>query len=159
MKKILISLFLLFAVMYITGCNVKKYNIKIIENGYTFNDGVLEEYFPYGAYNFNLNQYNTNTNSREDYTFIIKDENQLNELFTEFEDINFDKQMVIVYIYTGIYDSKVKITEVEYEELELSIEFSYKLKKGTGSATMPKQKTLIIIMDKLELIEVDIEED
>ena len=159
MKKILISLFLLFAVMYITGCNVKKYNIKIIENGYTFNDGVLEEYFPYGAYNFNLNQYNTNTNSREDYTFIIKDENQLNELFNEFEDINFDKQMVIVYIYTGIYDSKVKITEVEYEELELSIEFSYNLKKGTGSATMPKQKTLIIIMDKLELIEVDIEED
>lgn len=159
MKKILISLFLLFAVMYITGCNVKKYNIKVIENGYTFNDGVLEEYFPYGAYNFNLNQYNTNTNSREDYTFIIKDENQLNELFNEFEDINFDKQMVIVYIYTGIYDSKVKITEVEYEELELNIEFSYKLKKGTGSATMPKQKTLIIIMDKLELIEVDIEED
>jgi hypothetical protein len=158
-KKYFVLTIMILVLFFLTGCAKTKYNVKIVDGDYTFKEGVLDNYLPYGAFDDKSNSYINDRSTPEDFTLVIKNQNQLNELFTNFPTVNFEKEMIIVYIYTGIYNAEKKITDVEYEEKELSIEFGYKLKMGTGSATIPMQRTLIIKMNKIDAYEIDIDED
>lgn len=152
-KKIYTLITVLFIMIILSGCDIdkSKYNVEIVENGYSFVDGYLESHDPSTA---------INNQTPDDYTIVIRDEDELNALFNNFKKIDFNEKMVIVYIYTSIYNSKVKITDVDYDnDGELSIEFKHKSISGSGSATAHKQGILIIVMDKLYTTDIDIDQD
>lgn len=152
-KKIYILILVLFMTFLLTGCYIDKsrYNVEIVEDGYSFVDGYLESHDPSTA---------TNNQSLDEYTIVIRDEDELNAVFNKFGKIDFNDQMIIVYIYTSIYNSKVKITDVDYDnDGELSIEFKHKSRSGRGSATAPKQGVLIIVMDKLYTTDIDVDQE
>lgn len=158
--KIYFIIIIMFVFMFfLAGCAKAKYNVTIVDNDYTFKQGILENYKTYGSFDEKNNNYINDKSVPEEYTLVIKTQNELNEMFSVFPNVNFEKEMVIVYIYTGIYNAKRKITDVEYEEKELSIEFDYKLKMGTGSASIPMQRVLIIKMNLIDAYEIDIDED
>jgi hypothetical protein len=158
-KKYFIIMIMIFVLLLFTGCSKHKYDVKIINENFEFHNGVLENYMTYGAFDEANNNYINDISTPEDFTLVIKNEKQLDEMFSKFPNVNFEKEMIIIYIYTGIYNAERKITEVEYEHGELSIDFDYRLKPGTGSASIPMQRVLIIKMKLLDVYEVDIDED
>ena len=166
MKKINLFMLLIlsiFSIVFLTGCDFQKmiYNIKIMEE-YGFVDGFLEEHITDDCYYLDplTNEYMLSNHSLpDDYTFIIKTKEDYEKIFKNTSKVNFDKEMLIVYIYSGIYSSKTKISEVDLDEGELSIDFRHKLIKFPGSATMPTQKHIVFKMDKVNFHSVDIDED
>jgi len=153
LKKIYLLLVVIISLIFVNGCDMdkSKYNVEIIKDGYNFIEGYLEERIPSNSINDKI---------PKDYTIVIMNDNELKTIFKKFKKIDFNEQMVIVYIYNSIYTSDVKITELDYDnDGELSIEFKHKTKNGTGSATAPRQGVLIIVMDKLYITEIDIEQD
>lgn len=152
-RKVYILILVLFITILLTGCDFDKtrYNVEIVENGYSFVDGYLESHDP---------SISSNNQSPDDYTIVIRDEDELNAVFNSFGKVDFNDKMIIVYIYTSIYNSKVKITDVEYDnDGELSIEFKHNNRFGSGSATTPKQGLLIIVMNKLYTTDIDIDQE
>ena len=160
-KKMLIISFVFIGLLLLTGCDIdkKKYNVTIIEQNYVFQDEVLEKYITYGSFNEQTQEYVFDKKIPEDYTLVIRSNEELEQLFKSFPSVDFTKEMIIVYFYTGIYGSEKKIKDVDFDEGELSIDFSHKLTSGTGSASMPKQRVLIIKMNIVNAYEIDIEED
>ena len=161
LKKVLLVLVLLLSISLLSGCafNVIRYDVEIIDNGYQFNDGFLQDHLTYGSYNNETQDYISNKSTPEEYTFVIKNNEEKNKIFTQLKDVDFEDEMIIVYIYTGIYDAERRITDVEIDEGELSIDFDYKLKIVTGSASIPQQRVLIIKMNRVNVYNVDVDED
>lgn len=164
-KRSLFLLFLLsmFAIVFLNGCisDRIRYRVKIIEN-YEFVDGFLENHQISECYYYDslTNQYVMNDPTLpEEYTFIIRSEKEYNEIFKTKSDVNFNKEILVVYIYSSVYSSKKMLTEVDFDEGELSIEFRHKLLSGTGSATMPLQKYVVFKMNNGNFYEIDVDED
>ena len=79
------------------------------------------------------------------------------EVFTDFKEIDFDKEMVIVYCYTTIYVREQKLEKVSFDNNILSIEFDVvDGKPGTGDATAPQTRTCVICLDKVAATEVKV---
>jgi len=156
-------IFILLSVIILSGCNnhKRKYNLEILDK-YEFVDGFLEKYKIRDSFYIdpNSNEYVLNDPSLpEDYTLIIRNEEDYNKIFKDSLKINFDKVMLVVYIYSSVYSSEVKITEVELEDGELSIDFKHKLVVRAGSASMPLQKYIVFKLDKLNFHKIDVDED
>ena len=99
----------------------------------------------------------SNNELTESKTFVVESQEALNEIFTEFKDVNFDKEMVIVYCYTTIYIREQKLEKVSFDNNVLSIEFDVvDGKPGTGDATAPQTRTCVICLDKVAATEVKI---
>lgn len=99
----------------------------------------------------------SNNELTESKTFVVESQEALNEIFTEFKDVNFDKEMVIVYCYTTIYVREQKLEKVSLDNGVLSIEFDVvDGKPGTGDATAPQTRTCVICLDKVAATEVKI---
>lgn len=123
------------------GCSRFEYNTVILKDGFTFNKAWLE----------------SNNDLSESKTFIIEDQNMLDEIFSDFKDVDFEKEMVIVYYYTTIYIREQKLEKVSLENGVLNIEFDVvKGKPGTGDATAPQTRTCVICLDKVTATEVRI---
>ena len=142
MKKILAlvlaSITLLFCFV---GCSKIEYNAAILKGSFTFNESWLD----------------SNNELTESKTFVVESQEALNEIFTEFKDVNFDKEMVIVYCYTTIYIREQKLEKVSFDNNVLSIEFDVvDGKPGTGDATAPQTRTCVICLDKVAATEVKI---
>lgn len=87
--------------------------------------------------------------------YVIKLQDDVNEVFTEFPQIDFDAEMVIVYCYTTTSIREQKLNSVSFENGVLNIEFDVvKGKAGAGGATVPQTRTCIIQMDKVEANEI-----
>ena len=71
----------------------------------------------------------------------------------------FEKEILVVYIYSTIYNSDIKITEIDLDEGELSIDFKHKLVIGTGSASMPHQENVVFKLAKGDFHKIEIDED
>ena len=159
----ILFIFCAVSILLLSGCGIQKlkYDVKIFDN-YQFVDGFLKEYITDDCYYLDplTNEYVLSAPSLpDDYTFIIKTKEDYEKIFKNTSKVNFDKEMLIVYIYSGIYSSKTKISEVDLDEGELSIDFRHKLIKFPGSATMPTQKHIVFKMDKVNFHSVDIDED
>ena len=113
----------------------------ILKDGFTFKESWID----------------SNNELTESKTFVVESQEALNEIFTEFKDVNFDKEMVIVYCYTTIYIREHKLEKVSFDNNILSIEFDVvDGKPGTGDATAPQTRTCVICLDKVAATEVKV---
>ena len=108
MKKALSLVITLITLLFcFVGCSKFEYNTVILKDGFTFNESWL----------------GSNDELTESKTFVIESQEALDEIFTDFKEIDFDKEMVIVYCYTTIYVREQKLEKVSFDNNILSIEF------------------------------------
>jgi hypothetical protein len=88
--------------------------------------------------------------------FIITEKARLDEIFSVYPDIDFEKEMVVMYVYPGIYSREQKITSITLDNKNLKIEFKIPDgKPGYNNATAPQIHFLVLKMDKLEIDTVE----
>ena len=116
-------------------------NTVILKDGFTFKGSWID----------------SNNELDESKTLVIESQEALDEIFTEFKEIDFEKEMVIVYCYTTIYVREQRLEKVSLDNGVLSIEFDVvDGKPGTGDATAPQTRTCVICLDKVVATEVKI---
>ncbi len=163
MKKFLCCLFLIICMLLGCSCNLGayKYHISVVREGFTLREEWKTANRTYGTY------YRAETaegawdtlvdkTSPETRTHLMVREEEVNEGFSRFPTVDFEKQMVIVHFYTDIYNRKQKIDYAKLDGKRLDIRFSITSNNGRGGASMPGTRTLILIMDKLSVEQVTI---
>ena len=80
-------------------------------------------------------------NSKEEYNEIFKKEYEL-------LDINYDEEMIIVYIYFSMQWSRKFLYSVELNEDILTIKYAPRYE--TGSVNQPYLRYFVVIMDKVQ---------
>lgn len=156
MKKIQINIFLamLLILCFTTGCSYVKHNAVLYDSSVNF---INEKFQSQNLIRGSLD----NDENKNDYpatrTFIVKNQEDFEKIFvydfSEFE-IDFDKEMLIVYTFLTEYVLPAKITNMTLNGETLTIEFSFDLIKGTGSAVRPFQRWFVIKLDNLNISSV-----
>lgn len=138
MKKYL-TLILIIFVIILTGCKLSMpYNAKIINDGYEFDKTFLD-----------TNKTKTDNESLpEERVYYIKDQNALNNAFVSFPEIDFEKEMIIIYGFTTSNDAIYELEKVEYKNKQLNIEYKVKkileIKESSTEWIVIKMNTLTI---------------
>lgn len=151
MKKmftVLVAISLL--VCSLASCSNFEYNATILKEGFTFDKEWLANNYTQGSY-----QSEYNNELPESRMYVIKHQDDVSEVFSEFPQIDFDAEMVIVYCYTTTSIREQKLDSVSIENGVLSIGFDVvKGKAGTGDATAPQTRTCVIHLDKVDANEI-----
>ena len=162
MKKMIIAILLTFVALFSFSACGNKYNAKIVENGVSIHTEWLENNRTYGAFYENPDceveneRYVQDKTSPKTRTYVVKGQSGLDEIFSDFLPIDFEKEMVLVYCYTDIYNRNRILGSVCVDENNiLQVQFKNKETiRAVGDATMPQGKVLVIKMDKLEITDV-----
>lgn len=152
--------------LFLNGCG-KEINYNAAVTSGVYKEDFLKENMTLGAYykneNYdpedeNGNEYLLDETSPRSRTFIVTEQSQLNEIFESFNtSIDFEKQMLIVYVYTDCYLRAQILKSVKLNGNVLKIEFEIESgERGYGDACQPYQRTFAVVTDKLdvELVEV-----
>ena len=162
-KKILIlGVLLIMSMGIFAGCGGNKYNAVVLSEGFSFKPEFLSNNRTLGARYLNENwdeetdewddKYITDETSPEYRVFIVKNQIELDNIFGSFVQVDFGKEMILLYCYTDIYSRPQLIDKVNHSGTTLEIEFSLKKPKtGVGDASMPGCKQLVIKMNALEV--------
>ena len=85
-------------------------------------------------------------------TFIITEIAQMDEIFSVYPDINFEKDMIVVHFYTSSIGREIIITNITLNNKNLKISFKYsKGKTGYADASSPQTRFLVLKLDKLDI--------
>lgn len=154
MKKLLLMCFMLVSVL-LMGCEnsmINKYNVKLYDNiTESFSNTFVKEHITYGAY-FEDIVYDDEKISK-DYTISVNSQVEAMNVFDEIPfEINFEKQNIIIYIYTTKYSSaRVELTKVVLDNNIFNLYIKENIGGiGTGSATIPTTKFIVVIADKID---------
>lgn len=146
----------------LAGCgNGNEYNAIVLESGLSFKSEFLKDNMTLGAYYYNEN-YNPEEDPGAEYLrdetspkyriFIVRNQTERNLIFSNIQDVDFEKEMLLVYCYTDIYSRPRIIKSLELEGTTLNVEFTIKKsKKGVGDASMPQRRILVIKMKALDI--------
>jgi hypothetical protein len=93
--------------------------------------------------------------SPEFITYIITEKARLDEVFSVCPEIDFEKEMVVMYAFTAIYARALKITSVTLDNQKLKIKFKYVEGNGSNDASAPQTRFLVLRMDKLNIDTVE----
>ena len=138
------------------GCGKIDHNAIIIADGITYQEEWLDNNHVYGAYGENGEE-NYDENTPKSRTYIIKTLTELNEVFSEFPEIDFENEMLIVYCYRTIYIRKQVLEKVALDGNVLNVEFNVvKGKIGHADASAPSRRMLVVKLDKLDITEVNV---
>ena len=162
-KNFLLAIFFFILFFGLIGCDFAKikYNVKII-NEYKIKEEFLEGHRIRNAYYMDpvTGEYILgDKNLPEEYEVLIRTEEEFQKIFSGKSNINFNKEVLVVYVYNSIYDREKIITDVEIDEGELSIEFKSKNKYGVGDSSLPLQRIVVFKMKIGNFYSVDIDED
>lgn len=151
MKKIIVFLICIILLLCLQGCGKHKYNCVLYDN---ISDNIKydfkEKHITRFAY-FNRIPYN-DISYPKNYTLVIENSEKLNEIFNNVPfEINFDKQIAVLYVYTTNYAaSSCKLKKVKIIDNKCDIYVKENLgPKGTGSASIPTTRFIIITLDKI----------
>lgn len=156
---------MLFGMGIVSGCGVGYHAVEV-DSDLVFQENFLKENRVCAIYrNENYDptddeseEYVWDTTSPVDRTFMVRNEAELNEIFLDFPEVDFEKEMVLIYIYASVYSRPRKIKSVVFQETNLTIQFQYnKGKFGHADASMPHQSVLIVKMDRLDVTNVKFE--
>ena len=140
----------------LVGCKQIDHNAVIITDGIIYQEEWLEENHVYGAYDENGEEKYDN-NTPKSRTYIIKNQDELDEVFSEFPELDFEKEMVLVYCYRTIYIRKQVLEKVVLDGTVLNVEFNVvKGKIGHADASAPQRRMLVIKLDRLDITEANI---
>ena len=144
MKKAMICFVTIFACLILTvGCNTynaKLYNIYYSQSGSGENVLSDDETYP------------------ESRTFIVENSEVYNRIFNndiENFDVDFNKQMLIVYTFMAINHRNLKLISVNLQDAILRITFESVSKSGIGDTCIPYQRWIVIKLDKIEVKSVE----
>lgn len=167
MKKYKFLMFILTIpiILYsIVGCQKNKYNAKIYNSAENlFLNSFLEENKVKGAYYKNPDypddadkKYYYDETSPAYRTFVVNNLDDYSLFFAGDElEVNFDKEMVLIYIFADIYPNRNYIINnilKEGEKVKIYLELEKNNKKD---ATAPYQRVLIVKMEKLDISEAE----
>ena len=151
MKKLIMLFICIILIVSLLSCTKNKYHFTLYDN---INDNIKydfkEKHITRFAY-FNLIPYN-DMSYPKDYTLVIETNEKLNEIFNNVPfEINFDKQIAVLYVYTTNYAaSSCKLKKVKIIDNKCDIYVKENLgPKGTGSASIPTTRFIIITLDKI----------
>jgi len=92
-------------------------------------------------------------------TFIITEKAQMDEIFTIYPDLDFEKEMLILYIFRSSYNNicyQQKLINVILDKKNLKIQFTIiQIKPSDKNTTTPQQTSLVIKIDKLNIDTVE----
>ena len=159
----------IFMAFLTTGC--VRYNAKIVNEGISFHQEFLDNNMTYGAYYHNEDYSPEEDEWTEEWlydetlpktrTYVIKDRTALEEIFEVFPETDFEKEMVLVHLYTDIYGRARVLKDVSVDEINvLKIRFTIQNQSGCvarGDASMPQRKILIVKTDKLDITTAEFE--
>lgn len=160
MKKLFatLSAVLLMLCMSISlvGCKKIDHNAVIITDGIRYQEEWLKENHVYGAYDENGEE-NYDENTPKSRTYLIKNQDELDEVFSEFPEIDFEKEMILVYCYRTVYIRKQVLEKVALDGNALNVEFNIvKGKIGHADASAPSRRMLVLKLDKLDITKVNV---
>jgi hypothetical protein len=145
-----------------SGEETLPFNAKGIGLPLEFKEGFLEANRTYGAYYRNEDSVDWTTRWKYDETspkfrtFIITEKARLDEIFSVYPEIDFEKEMVVMYAYTSMYGRARIITSITLDNKNLKIEFKISEgKPGYADASMPFTRFLVLRMDKLDIDTVE----
>ncbi len=171
MKKVLIIYIIIYIVL-LFGCACKKevtneYNVKILKNtDYTFNKDFLANNKTYGA----IDEINDCTYYDDSFPkeliIKIRSEDELNKIFDEFIDVDFNSEMVVLYGFTTTghpeeYGEKYIITEARLVDdlLKITCEIRKKYKNSRDlyvpDASIPDTKWIVFKMNIVEFSKIE----
>lgn len=155
-----------FSVFLFRSCSIK-YNAKIIDSGIEYQQEFLKNSLTYGASKYELyDSYDdfwesgdrVDTTSPPTRTYIVKDNEALEEIFTEFPEVNFEKEMVLVHCYTSNYGRKKLLKSVKLNDQNiLNIVFTIENGLFRFDAAEAQRRILIIRLNKLDIKETNFE--
>ena len=102
-----------------------------------------------------VSKYYYDENAPKTRTFIIKDENTFNEIFTENSmDVNFEKEMVILFIKRDVCPRDCYLLSISNNNGKLT--FKYMHKFSTGNDTVqPYPRCIAVKMKKMDITSVE----
>lgn len=150
-------LFVIFCLLFITGCNV--YNAKIYSqiNDYVksevFDNDLTYEHYVDGGY-IMIHYFH-----EDDIIYLIKTEEEYKKVFNDFPDeIDFEKEMlcVVVYMDCTSYDYNIRNIKINDNQLTITIrdERPIKLLPYGGSSPIPFQRVIAVKMEKKDITNV-----
>ena len=144
----IISLGMVLLIMFslLPGCSNIKHDAKLFD----FASALVKEKFA----NANLVGCSENGSYPAERIFIVKNQDEYNEIFVEGSndfDVNFDTQMLIVYTFETIYHRKNSLISIEEKEDVLKITYRQEKKLGVGDASRPYQRWFVVRIDKLDV--------
>lgn len=99
---------------------------------------------------FDENLHNTD-NCPKERNFLITNETSFNQTFVaniEELDVDFTKEILIVYTFVTEYGLPIKVKDIKLNKTSLNINFIMEHLSGVGGAKMPYQRWLVLKMDK-----------
>jgi hypothetical protein len=140
-----------------TGEETLPFNVKGIGLPLAYKEDFLKANTTYDAPYKNENgDWDLDKTSPKFRTYIITEKARLDEVFSVHPDVDFEKEMVVMYAYTSTSGRARKITSVTLDNKNLKIEFKYvEGKPGAGDAKGPETEFLVLRMDKLDIDTVE----
>lgn len=130
----------------LTGCSNIKYNTQLFDSAI---DWIKEDFI-----NDNLVDNLEDSKYPTERVFIIKSQEEYDKIFKENVDtcdINFDSQMLVVYIFITIYHRNNSLVSLEAVEDALTITYKMEKKSGVGDASIPYQRWFVVRLDMLSV--------
>lgn len=163
MKKIILGLMLMFmSSLIMMGCSNLSYNAKLynadnwINNDFADNNLIRNVY--YSRSDSDEKFFSDDETYPESRIFIIEDLEEHNTIFNnDIEDLNvdFNKQVLILYTFRAINHRNLKLTSVNLQDKILKITYETIFKSGTGDTSTPYQRWIVIKLDKVEMEAVE----
>ena len=155
-----IARFLLVIVIFtaclgMVGCTCENYNARVLNyNRYSLNNEWLNNNLTSGAFDADAD-----ADLPETRTIVITDQNTLDEIFTKFPKVDFEKEMVLIYCHTDSYSRKYLVEDIVLDGDTLTV----KLGVASGlfdefvfSASLPFTRICVIKLDKVEAENINI---
>ena len=115
---------ILLGITTLSGCGVG-YHAAEITSGVFFQENFLKENRTYGACyvrdgvdpdKATSSDIEVDVTSPVDRTFVIRSQEELEKIFSGFPEVDFEKEMILLYIYTSPYGRRRKIKSIDFEE-------------------------------------------
>lgn len=161
MKKFIAVVLVCICVFGVIGCNQQPQqvegNVGCVDNNYnaelydTAGEWINEDF----AKN---NLVRTLGDPENDYpkslVFIVDNQEDYNQIFNENAapiNVDFDKQMLVVYTFSTEYHRSNTIESIIVENDVLKITYQMEKKQGVGDASMPYQRWFVVKLEKLDV--------
>lgn len=144
------------------GCSNLSYNAKLynaenrINNDFAINNLIRNVY--YSQSDSDEKFFSDDETYPESRTFIIENLEEYNKIFNNnIEDLNvdFNKQMLIVYTFRATDHRNLKLISVNLQDKLLKITFETIFESGTGDTSTPYQRWIVIKLDKVEMESIE----
>ncbi len=170
-NKVFSLMILMIFICILSSCSVYKYNAEIYNQA---KEWISEEFLEENrvkAYYLNENYIEGESDPWTEYiyekdvpserTFIITEQYEFTNIFTKYEEtIDFEKEMVILYIFSNWSPRDYHLKKIIYENQKLTMHIKLQhINSKIKDSVEPYQRCLMIKMDKLEIDSVSVIED